>query len=70
MFMLHLADLPMLSDQILGSISNSQQVLALLEYLRVKQHTEIEATQDIRTSWKDLDPSLTFDGIAGALVIP
>ncbi|KAK4046722.1 hypothetical protein OIO90_006453 [Microbotryomycetes sp. JL221] len=56
--------------KIMGNVHNSQEVLALIEYLRVKPFTRLEATQDIRKDWKELEFTATFETVAGALVIP
>ncbi|KAK4047468.1 hypothetical protein OIV83_005380 [Microbotryomycetes sp. JL201] len=56
--------------KIMGSVQNSQEVLALIEFLRVKPFKTLEATQDIRRDWTELNFTATFETVAGALVIP
>ncbi|KAM0790366.1 hypothetical protein ACM66B_003249 [Microbotryomycetes sp. NB124-2] len=56
--------------KIMGPVQNSQEVLALIEFLRVKPFKTLEATQDIRRDWTDLNFTATFETVAGALVIP
>ncbi|SCV69208.1 BQ2448_2228 [Microbotryum intermedium] len=56
--------------KILGSVSNSQELLAVLEYLRVKQFTTMQYSQDIRADYNDIDYPGPFEMIAGLLVVP
>ncbi|BGP13468.1 hypothetical protein JCM10213v2_001388 [Rhodosporidiobolus nylandii] len=56
--------------KILGQVSNSQELLAVLEYLRIKQFTDIMATQDIKADFPDVDYPNGFQLIAGLLSVP
>ena len=56
--------------KILGSIDNSQEVLAVLEYLRIKQFTEVQISTNIAGDFQDLDYPSAFHLIAGMLVVP
>lgn len=56
--------------KILGPVSNSQELLAVLEYLRMKRWTQMHWTQDIRKEWSDIDYRPEFQMIAGALSVP
>lgn len=56
--------------KILGPVSNSQELLAVLEYLRMKKWTTMRYTRDIRRDWSDIDYKPEFQMIAGALSVP
>ncbi|SGY74350.1 BQ5605_C005g03357 [Microbotryum silenes-dioicae] len=56
--------------KILGSVVNSQELLAVLEYLRVKQFTTMQHSQDIRADYNDIDYPGPFEMIAGLLAVP
>ncbi|ORY55950.1 hypothetical protein BCR35DRAFT_355672 [Leucosporidium creatinivorum] len=56
--------------KIMGEAHNSQDILALLEYLRTQDHTETITTQDISKDWPDLEFPSQSSSIAGALVVP
>ena len=56
--------------KILGPVSNSQELLAVLEYLRIKKWSKMHWTQDIRKDWSDIDYRPDFQMIAGALSVP
>lgn len=56
--------------QILGAISNSQELLALLEYLRARNFRSLVSSQDIRHDFPDIDYPDGFQIVAGILVVP
>ncbi|KAM0791116.1 hypothetical protein ACM66B_004403 [Microbotryomycetes sp. NB124-2] len=56
--------------KIIGPVSNSQELLAVLEYLRQKRYTTMMWTRDIRKDWDDIDYPTPFQIIAGALAVP
>lgn len=74
--LLHLfdADCGMLSirgeTKILGRIDQSQEALAMLEYLRVRKFTSVVTTQDISMDFPDLRYPPGFAVIAGLLYVP
>ncbi|KAK4047467.1 hypothetical protein OIV83_005379 [Microbotryomycetes sp. JL201] len=58
--------------KILGDVSNAQELLAVLEYLRAQAFTTIQMSQEISVDFPDCrapDPS-GFQQIAGLLLIP
>ncbi|UKZ76435.1 hypothetical protein TrVFT333_004139 [Trichoderma virens FT-333] len=56
--------------KILGVIEQSQETLAMLEYLRMRNLTSVVASQDIREDFPDLQYPLGFQVIAGLLYVP
>ncbi|KAK4046108.1 hypothetical protein OIV83_006334 [Microbotryomycetes sp. JL201] len=56
--------------KIIGPVTNSQELLAVLEYLRQKRYTSMMWTRDIRKDWDDIDYPHPFQMIAGALAVP
>ncbi|BGP34373.1 hypothetical protein JCM10296v2_006192 [Rhodotorula toruloides] len=56
--------------KILGPVSNSQELLALLEYLRVKRFETLKTSQDIVADFPDIDYPNGFKLIAGLLLVP
>ncbi|KAL0934187.1 sensor histidine kinase response [Colletotrichum truncatum] len=68
------ADFGMLSikgeTKILGDIEQSQEALAMLEYLRLRELTSVVTSQDIREDFPDLRYPLGFTVIAGLLYVP
>ncbi|GAA6022377.1 hypothetical protein JCM10207_004744 [Rhodosporidiobolus poonsookiae] len=56
--------------KIMGPVSNSQELLAVLEYLRIQQFTSLKSTQDIKTDFSEIDYPNGFQLIAGLLVVP
>ncbi|GJD00918.1 HSP90-like protein [Colletotrichum higginsianum] len=68
------ADFGMLSikgeTKILGNVEQSQEALAMLEYLRLRELTSVVTSQDIREDFPDLRYSLGFTVIAGLLYVP
>ncbi|GAA6043349.1 hypothetical protein JCM8097_008042 [Rhodosporidiobolus ruineniae] len=56
--------------KILGPVSNSQELLAVLEYLRIKQFTGLKSSQDIQRDFPDIDYPNGFQLIAGLLSVP
>ncbi|KAI1656341.1 hsp90-like protein [Daldinia decipiens] len=68
------ADFGMLSirgeTKILGKIEQSQEALAMLEYLRLRKFTSVLTTQDIREDFPELHYPPGFSVIAGLLYVP
>ncbi|MCJ1400557.1 Light-sensor Protein kinase [Xylographa trunciseda] len=68
------ADYGMLSIQdetkILGKLEQTQEALAMLEYLRVRKITSVMSTQDIVTDFPDLRYPPGFTILAGLLLVP
>ncbi|KAI0011451.1 hsp90-like protein [Xylariaceae sp. FL0662B] len=68
------ADFGMLSirgeTKILGKIEQSQEALAMLEYLRLRSFTSVLTTQDLREDFPDLRYPPGFEVIAGLLYVP
>ena len=68
------ADFGLLSIQgetkILGGIEQSQEALALLEYLRMRSLTSVVASQDVKEDFPDLKYPPGFQVIAGLLYVP
>ncbi|KAI9733885.1 MAG: Light-sensor Protein kinase [Cirrosporium novae-zelandiae] len=68
------ADCGMLSirdeTKILGKIGNSQEALAMLEYLRVRKFLSVMSSQDVRVDFPDLRYLPGFRVIAGLLLVP
>lgn len=68
------ADFGMLSirgeTKILGKIEQSQEALAMLEYLRLRNFTFVVTTQDIHEDFPDLHYPPGFSVIAGLLYVP
>lgn len=56
--------------KILGAIENSQELLALLEYLRLKQFTSMRSSQSIHDDFPDIEFVGGFKRIAGLLYVP
>lgn len=56
--------------KILGKIEHSQEALAMLEYLRMKNFTSVLTTQDIGQDFPDLHYPPGFLQIAGFLYVP
>jgi light-regulated signal transduction histidine kinase (bacteriophytochrome) len=56
--------------KILGKVEQSQEALAMLEYLRVKKYTSVVTTQDIGADFPDLQYLPGFAVIAGMLYVP
>lgn len=56
--------------KILGKISQSQEAIAILEYLRMRKFTSVVITQDIREEFPDLNYPMGFTMIAGLLYVP
>ncbi|KAI1502102.1 hsp90-like protein [Biscogniauxia marginata] len=68
------ADFGMLSirgeTKVLGRIEQSQEALAMLEYLRLRNFTSVLTTQDICEDFPDLRYPPGFSVIAGLLYVP
>lgn len=68
------ADCGMLSikgeTKIMGKIEQSQEALAMLEYLKLRKFTSVLTTQDIKVDFPDLRYSPGFKVIAGLLYVP
>lgn len=56
--------------KILGKLEQSQEALAMLEYLRMRQVTNVMTSQDIREDFPDLRYPPGFSVIAGLLLVP
>jgi light-regulated signal transduction histidine kinase (bacteriophytochrome) len=56
--------------KILGKVDQSQEALAMLEYLRLRSITSVITSQDIREDFPDLRYPPGFDVIAGLLLVP
>ncbi|KAI1814241.1 hsp90-like protein [Poronia punctata] len=68
------ADFGMLSigdeTKVLGKIEQSQEALAMLEYLRLRRFTSVITTQDVTQDFPDLRYGPGFSVIAGLLYVP
>lgn len=68
------ADFGMLSirdeTKILGHLENTQEALAMLEYLRLRKFPNVMTSMDIRDDFPDLRYAPGFQVIAGLLVVP
>jgi len=56
--------------KILGTVTNSQEILAILEYLRVTAFDTIQFSTDINKTFPDIEYPGGFESISGVLVIP
>ncbi|KAF2870290.1 hypothetical protein BDV95DRAFT_595815 [Massariosphaeria phaeospora] len=56
--------------KILGKLENSQEALALLEYLRMRKIQSVMTSQDVTQDFPDLRYAPGFQTIAGMLVVP
>lgn len=56
--------------KILGHIEHSQEALAMLEYLRMRQITAVLTSQDVVEDFPDLRYPLGFSVLAGLLFVP
>ncbi|KAK8157572.1 putative cyanobacterial phytochrome B [Phyllosticta citrichinensis] len=56
--------------KILGQLEQSQEALAMLEYLRMRKITSVMTSQDIAIDFPDLRYPPGFQVIAGTLVVP
>ncbi|OJJ50720.1 hypothetical protein ASPZODRAFT_11575 [Penicilliopsis zonata CBS 506.65] len=56
--------------KILGKLTHSQEVLALLEYLKMRQINSVLASQDVRKDFPDLRYPPGFKHISGLLYVP
>ncbi|KAH8684598.1 putative cyanobacterial phytochrome B [Tricladium varicosporioides] len=56
--------------KIMGKPEQSQEALAMLEYLRMRSITSVITSQDIRQDFPDLRYPPGFDVIAGLLLVP
>ncbi|KAG5982423.1 hypothetical protein E4U55_001901 [Claviceps digitariae] len=56
--------------KILGQMEQSQEALAMLEYLRMRRLTSVAASQDVRQDFPDLRYAPGFQVIAGLLYVP
>ncbi|KAG6007774.1 hypothetical protein E4U54_008785 [Claviceps lovelessii] len=54
----------------LGQMEQSQEALAMLEYLRMRRLTSVTASQDVRLDFPDLRYAPGFQVIAGLLYVP
>lgn len=56
--------------KILGKLEHTQEALAMLEYLRLRQITSVTSSTDIRSEFPDLRYQPGFSVIAGLLLVP
>lgn len=56
--------------KILGHLEQSQEALAMLEYLRMRSITNVMTSQDITQDFPDLKYAPGFTAIAGVLLVP
>ncbi|KAG6009714.1 hypothetical protein E4U21_001462 [Claviceps maximensis] len=56
--------------KILGQMDQSQEALAMLEYLRMRRLTSVAASQDVGQDFPDLKYAPGFQVIAGLLYVP
>jgi len=56
--------------KILGKVDDTQEVLAMLEYLRLRKFTSVVTSQDIKMDFPDLRYGPGFSVIAGLLYVP
>jgi light-regulated signal transduction histidine kinase (bacteriophytochrome) len=56
--------------KILGKVDESQEVLAMLEYLRVRGITNVTTSMDIHADFPDLHYAPGFKNLAGLLLVP
>jgi len=56
--------------KIMGKLERSQEALAMLEYLRLRQITSVITSQDVKEDFPDLRYQPGFDIIAGLLLVP
>ncbi|KAM0356190.1 hypothetical protein ACHAPU_000585 [Fusarium lateritium] len=56
--------------KIMGLIEESQEALAMLEYLRMRQLTSVVASQDVKQDFPDLRYPPGFQVLAGLLYVP
>lgn len=56
--------------KILGPVKNSQELLAVLEYLRVKCYTTMQHTTDIKQDFPDIEYPPGFGLVSGMLTVP
>lgn len=68
------ADFGMLSirgeTKVMGKLDQTQEGLAMLEYLRLRKITSVVTSQDIKLDFPDLRYTLGFEKIAGLLLVP
>jgi light-regulated signal transduction histidine kinase (bacteriophytochrome) len=56
--------------KIMGKLEQTQEALAMLEYLRLRQYTSVITSQDIKGDFPDLRYPPGFTVIAGLLLVP
>jgi light-regulated signal transduction histidine kinase (bacteriophytochrome) len=56
--------------KILGKVDESQEVLAMLEYLRFRGITNVTTSMDIKADFPDLHYAPGFKNLAGILLVP
>lgn len=56
--------------KILGTLEQSQEALAMLEYLRMREVTSVMTSMDIKEDFPDLRYPPGFNHIAGLLIVP
>jgi light-regulated signal transduction histidine kinase (bacteriophytochrome) len=56
--------------KVMGKLEQSQEALAMLEYLRLRKITSVITSQDVKEDFPDLRYQPGFDIIAGLLLVP
>lgn len=56
--------------KMMGQVERSQEVLAMLEYLRLRKLTSVVTSQDITADFPDLKYEPGFEVLAGLLLVP
>ncbi|CAG8971339.1 hypothetical protein HYALB_00005957 [Hymenoscyphus albidus] len=56
--------------KIMGKLEQSQEALAMLQYLRMRKITSVITSQDIKSDFPDLQYPPGFEVIAGLLLVP
>ncbi|KAF3921981.1 Bacteriophytochrome [Dactylellina cionopaga] len=56
--------------KVLGQLGDTQEALALVEYFRIRCFTSVMTSQQLETTFPDLQYSPGFKTIAGALLVP
>jgi hypothetical protein len=54
----------------MGKVDQSQEALAMLEYLRLRRITSVVTSQDVKGDFPDLRYPPGFEVIAGLLLVP
>jgi hypothetical protein len=56
--------------KVLGKLENSQEALAMLEYLRIRKFPRVRTSHDLADDFPDLKYKPGFSSIAGLLLVP